>query len=184
MPATERAIELLTAAAEAAHDKKAENVLAFDVSEQLAITDAFLVASASNDRQVRAIVDAIEEKLRVDFDAKPVRREGAREGRWVLLDYLEIVVHVQHDEERNFYSLERLWRDCPIIPLPGADGTIAVPVIADRTPEEHPTPSSSSSATDSSDSAGADSDSASSDSAGVDSAGADSAGAGSASAAE
>jgi ribosome-associated protein len=118
MSASERAIELLTAAAEAAHDKKAENVLAFDVSEQLAITDAFLVASASNDRQVRAIVDAIEEKLRVDFDAKPVRREGAREGRWVLLDYLEIVIHVQHDEERAFYSLERLWRDCPVIPLP------------------------------------------------------------------
>jgi ribosome-associated protein len=151
MPATERAIELLTAAAEAAHDKKAENVLAFDVSEQLAITDAFLVASASNDRQVRAIVDAIEEKLRVDFDAKPVRREGAREGRWVLLDYLEIVVHVQHDEERNFYSLERLWRDCPIIPLPGADGTIAVPVIADRTVDEDPTPADSADA----DSAGA-----------------------------
>ncbi|GAA0590114.1 ribosome silencing factor [Kribbella sandramycini] len=120
MPASERAIELLTAAAEAAHDKKAENVLAFDVSEQLAITDAFLVASASNDRQVRAIVDAVEEKLRVDFDAKPVRREGAREGRWVLLDYLEIVIHVQHDEERNFYSLERLWRDCPTIKLPSA----------------------------------------------------------------
>ncbi|GAA1156444.1 ribosome silencing factor [Kribbella jejuensis] len=124
MPASERAIELLTAAAEAAHDKKAENVLAFDVSEQLAITDAFLVASASNDRQVRAIVDAIEEKLRVDFDAKPVRREGAREGRWVLLDYLDIVIHVQHDEERAFYSLERLWRDCPIIPLPAADGSL------------------------------------------------------------
>ena len=118
MPASERAIELLTAAAEAAHDKKAENVLAFDVSEQLAITDAFLVASASNDRQVRAIVDAIEEKLRLDFDAKPVRREGEREGRWVLLDYLEVVIHVQHDEERTFYSLERLWRDCPVIPLP------------------------------------------------------------------
>ena len=117
MPATERAVELLIAAAEAAHDKKAENVLAFDVSEQLAITDAFLVASASNDRQVRAIVDAIEERLRL-LDAKPVRREGAREGRWVLLDYLEIVVHVQHDEERSFYSLERLWRDCPTIPLP------------------------------------------------------------------
>ncbi|MFF0270223.1 ribosome silencing factor [Kribbella sp. NPDC004536] len=127
MPASERAIELLTAAAEAAHDKKADNVLAFDVSEQLAITDAFLVASASNDRQVRAIVDAIEEKLRVDFDAKPVRREGAREGRWVLLDYLEIVIHVQHDEERAFYSLERLWRDCPVIPLPAADGSVPTP---------------------------------------------------------
>ncbi|WP_328995816.1 ribosome silencing factor [Kribbella sp. NBC_01245] len=126
MPATERAVELLIAAAEAAHDKKAENVLAFDVSEQLAITDAFLVASASNDRQVKAIVDAIEERLRT-LDAKPVRREGEREGRWVLLDYLEIVVHVQHDEERSFYSLERLWRDCPIIPLPAADGTMPAP---------------------------------------------------------
>jgi ribosome-associated protein len=117
MTASDRAVELLTAAAEAAHDKLAENVIAFDVSEQLAITDAFLVASASNDRQVRAIVDAIEEKLR-EHDAKPVRREGEREGRWVLLDYLDIVVHVQHDEERTFYSLERLWRDCPVIPLP------------------------------------------------------------------
>jgi len=117
MPATERAVELLTAAAEAAHDKKAENVIAFDVSEQLAITDGFLIASASNDRQVRAIVDAIEEKLR-EHDAKPVRREGEREGRWLLLDCLDVVIHVQHDEERVFYSLERLWRDCPIIPLP------------------------------------------------------------------
>jgi ribosome-associated protein len=117
MTATERAVELLTAAAEAAHDKKAENVIAFDVSERLAITDAFLIASATNDRQVRAIVDAIEEKLRT-LDAKPVRREGEREGRWVLLDYLDVVIHVQHDEERTFYSLERLWRDCPLIPLP------------------------------------------------------------------
>jgi ribosome-associated protein len=117
MTASERAVELLTAAAEAAHDKKAENVIAFDVSEQLAITDAFLIASATNDRQVRAIVDAIEEKLRT-LDAKPVRREGEREGRWVLLDYLDVVIHVQHDEERTFYSLERLWRDCPLIPLP------------------------------------------------------------------
>src|SRR6266498_1648076 len=117
MPATERAVELLTAAAEAAHDKKAENVIAFDVSEQLAITDGFLIASASNDRQVRAIVDAIEEKLR-EHDAKPVRREGEREGRWVLLDYLDVVIHVQHAEERVFYALERLWKDCPVIPLP------------------------------------------------------------------
>ena len=117
MTASQRAVELLTAAAEAAHDKKAENVIAFDVSERLAITDAFLIASATNDRQVRAIVDAIEEKLRT-LDAKPVRREGEREGRWVLLDYLDVVIHVQHDEERSFYSLERLWRDCPAIPLP------------------------------------------------------------------
>ena len=117
MPATERVVELLTAAAEAAHDKKAENVLAFDVSEQLAITDAFLVASASNDRQVRSIVDEVEDKLR-EIGAKPIRREGQRDGRWVLIDYGEIVVHVQHEEERQFYALERLWRDCPTIPLP------------------------------------------------------------------
>ena len=135
MTATERAVELLTAAAEAAHDKKAENVIAFDVSEQLAITDAFLVASASNDRQVRAIVDAIEERLRT-LDAKPVRREGEREGRWVLLDYLEIVVHVQHDEERTFYSLERLWRDCPLIPLPSPVGGPSVSGSASRSPEQ------------------------------------------------
>jgi ribosome-associated protein len=117
MTATERAVELLTAAAEAAHDKKAENVIAFDVSEQLAITDAFLIASATNDRQVRAIVDAIEDKLRT-LNAKPVRREGEREGRWVLLDYLDMVVHVQHSDDRMFYALERLWKDCPVIALP------------------------------------------------------------------
>ncbi len=124
MTASERAVELLTAAAAAAHDKLAENVIAFDVSEQLAITDAFMIASASNDRQVRAIVDAIEEKLR-EHDAKPVRREGEREGRWILLDYLDVVIHVQHDEERTFYSLERLWRDCPLIPLPSAQPAAA-----------------------------------------------------------
>ena len=88
-------------------------------SEQLVITDAFLLCSAPNDRQVRAIVDEIEEKLS-KAGAKPARREGEREGRWILLDYLDIVVHVQHAEERVFYALERLWKDCPQIPLPEA----------------------------------------------------------------
>jgi ribosome-associated protein len=105
-------------AAEAAAEKLADDIIAYDVSEQLVITDAFLLCSASNDRQVRAIVDEIEEKLRVEADAKPVRREGEREGRWVLLDYIDIVVHVQHEEERTFYALERLWKDCPSIELP------------------------------------------------------------------
>ena len=89
-----------------------------DVSDQLVITDAFLLCSATNDRQVRAIVDEIEERLRIEADAKPVRREGEREGRWVLLDYIDIVVHVQHEEDRTFYALERLWKDCPSIALP------------------------------------------------------------------
>ena len=117
MPATDHAVELVHAAAQAASDKLADNIIAFDVSEKLAITDAFVLCSADNDRQVKAIVDAIEERLRL-MDAKPVRREGQREGRWVLLDYIDIVVHVQHEDERTYYALERIWRDCPVIPMP------------------------------------------------------------------
>ncbi len=117
MTATDRAVQLAVAAAEAASDKLADDIVAFDVSERMAITDVFLVCSASNDRQVRSVVDAVEEKLR-DLGARPVSREGEREGRWVLLDYVEIVVHVQHAEERVFYALERLWKDCPTIELP------------------------------------------------------------------
>lgn len=117
MTATDRARDLVIAAARAASDKRATQILAFDVSDQLAITDAFLLASASNERQVGAIVDAVEEALRAQ-EAKPVRREGERQARWVLLDYGDIVVHVQHEEERQFYALERLWRDCPVIDLP------------------------------------------------------------------
>jgi ribosome-associated protein len=115
--ATDRAVELVEIAAGAAADKLATDIIAYDVSEQLVITDAFLLCSASNDRQVKAIVDEIEDKLR-KVDARPVRREGEREGRWVLLDYLDVVIHVQHAEERVFYALERLWKDCPRIPLP------------------------------------------------------------------
>jgi ribosome-associated protein len=117
LTATDRAVELVEIAATAASDKLATDIIAYDVSEQLVITDAFLLCSAPNDRQVRAIVDEIEEKLG-KAGAKPVRREGEREGRWILLDYLDIVVHVQHTEERVFYVLERLWKDCPQIQLP------------------------------------------------------------------
>ncbi|MDP3893366.1 ribosome silencing factor [Nocardioides sp.] len=117
MTATDHAVELIHAAARAASDKLATQLVAFDVSEQLAITDAFLIASASNDRQVKSIVDEVEDRLR-EIGAKPIRREGERDGRWVLIDYGEIVVHVQHEEEREFYALERLWRDCPTITLP------------------------------------------------------------------
>lgn len=104
-------------AALAAADKLADNIIAYDVSEQLAITDAFLLCSASNDRQVRSIVDEIELRMK-QAGATLIRREGEREGRWVLLDYLDIVVHIQHTEERVYYSLERIWKDCPLIPLP------------------------------------------------------------------
>ena len=117
MTATEHALELVHAAARAASDKLAENILAFDVSDRLVITDAFVLCSASNERQVKSIVDEIEDKLR-EAGARRIRREGEREGRWVLLDYGIVVVHVQHEEERQFYALERLWRDCPTIALP------------------------------------------------------------------
>ena len=117
MTATDHALELIVTAARAGGEKKGEQIVAFDVSEQLAITDAFLIISASNERQVGAIVDAVEDALR-EAGAKPIRRERQRDGRWVLLDYGDIVVHVQHEEERQFYALERLWRDCPAIELP------------------------------------------------------------------
>jgi ribosome-associated protein len=112
-----RAVELANAAALAASDKLAQDILAFDVSEHLVFTDAFLLCSAANDRQVRSVLDEIEARLR-GLGAKPIRREGEREGRWVLLDYGDIMVHVQHAEERAYYALERLWKDCPPIRLP------------------------------------------------------------------
>jgi ribosome-associated protein len=117
VPISTRARELVVAAAEAASDKLADDILAFDVSDQLVITDAFLICSASNDRQVAAIVDNVAERLRL-MGAKPVRREGQRENRWVLLDYIDVIVHVQHAEARAYYSLERLWKDCPAVQLP------------------------------------------------------------------
>src|SRR5689334_14956092 len=116
VPATERSLELAKTAAVAADDKLATTIAGIDVSEQLALTDVFVIVSAGTDRQVGAIVDEVEDKLR-EKGAKPIRREGERDGRWVLLDFGDIVVHVQHDEERDFYELERLWKDCPEIDL-------------------------------------------------------------------
>jgi ribosome-associated protein len=115
--ASERSVELAQAAASAAAEKLATDLAILDVSDQLVITDCFVLAAAPNDRQVKAIVDAIEERL-LAMGAKPVRREGERDGRWVLLDYVDVVVHVQHSEERTYYALERLWKDCPTVPLP------------------------------------------------------------------
>jgi ribosome-associated protein len=115
--ATPRAVELIEIAATAAADKLATDIIAYDVSDQLVITDAFLLCSAANDRQVRSVVDEIELRLS-QAGAKPIRREGERDGRWVLLDYVDIVVHVQHADERVYYALERLWKDCPVIRLP------------------------------------------------------------------
>jgi ribosome-associated protein len=116
MTAAPEAIDMATVAARAAAAKLADDVVVIDVSEQLVITDCFVIASASNERQVNAIVDEIEERMR-EAGHKPARREGTREGRWTLLDYVDIVVHVQHQDERDFYALDRLWRDCPVVTM-------------------------------------------------------------------
>lgn len=127
MTASDRALELAVAAARAAADRKADEIIALDVSERLVLTDVFLIASGRNERQVGAIVDAVEESLH-GLGAKPVRREGVREGRWALLDFNDIIVHVQHAEDRTYYALERLWSDCPVVDLPddirAGDGTV------------------------------------------------------------
>jgi ribosome-associated protein len=133
-------LSVLRIAATAADAKQAHDIVALDVSEVLGITDAFLVASASNERLVNAVVDEIEERLIEQLDLRPIRREGRSEGRWVLLDYGDVVLHIQHDEDRAFYALERLWRDSPVVDLglpaasPKASGPTAPAPSADDLP--------------------------------------------------
>jgi len=106
--------QLAIEAARAADDKKATDVRIMDMADSLGITDYFVIASGTNDRQVKRIRDAVEEKLRGE-GVKPVRREGERFGRWILLDYIDFVVHVFLEEDREFYNLERLWGNVPVI---------------------------------------------------------------------
>ena len=120
MTASDHAVKLASIAALAADEKLAQEIAVIDVSEQLVITDCFVIASGETDRQVSAIVDEVEDKLR-ERPGAPIRKEGVREGRWALLDYGELVVHVQRAEEREFYGLDRLWRDCPLIEVEGVE---------------------------------------------------------------
>ncbi len=122
MVSIQKSIDLATIAARAAEEKLATTITGLDVSGQMPLTDIFLIVSADNERQVQAIVDGVEDALREQADVKPLRREGNGPGRWVLLDFGDIVVHAQHDEEKDFYDLERLWRDCPHLDL-GVTGT-------------------------------------------------------------
>lgn len=123
MTASERALDLARAAALAAEDKKAEQLVALDVSAHMPLADVFLIASGTNERQVVSIVDAIEEAL-ASGGAKALRREGTRGGRWAVLDFNDLIVHVMHQEDRAYYELERLWKDCPVVALPAAAGPI------------------------------------------------------------
>lgn len=134
MTASPRAVELALTAAQAAADKLAKDITVLDVSDRLALTDCFVLASADNERQVKAVVDEVEDKLR-EIGVKPLRREGEREGRWVLLDFAEIVVHVQRTEERDFYDIERLWKDCPRVEFTDRDAAARTSVTVGGGPE-------------------------------------------------
>ncbi|WAB83753.1 ribosome silencing factor [Microcella daejeonensis] len=116
MTATPRAIQLVQAAAQAADSKQGEDIVALDVSGPLPLTDAFVLVTGRNERNVQAIAGEVEERM-LEAGARTLRREGRAEGRWILLDFGDVVVHVFHEEERLFYSLERLWKDCPVIPI-------------------------------------------------------------------
>lgn len=106
--------ELVVAAARAASSKQGRDIAVLDVRELIVITDYFLIASGSSDRQVRAIAEEIERSVKAQ-GLRPVRREGEREGHWVLLDFVDFVAHVFLDEDRKFYELERLWSDAPLV---------------------------------------------------------------------
>jgi ribosome-associated protein len=121
--ASPRALELVNVAAAAADSKQAEDLVALDVSGPLPLTDVFLVATGRNERNVVAIAGEIEDKM-LEAGAKMLRREGRAEGRWILLDFGDVIVHVFHEEDRMYYSLERLWKDCPSVPLDVNGGVI------------------------------------------------------------
>jgi ribosome-associated protein len=116
MTASVHALELLKVAAAAADSKAGEDLVALDVSNPLPLADVFLIITGRSERNVVAIAGEIEDKL-IEAGTKPLRREGRAEGRWILIDFGDLVVHVFHEEERMYYALERLWKDCPVIPI-------------------------------------------------------------------
>ena len=116
MPASQETKSHLSVAATAALDKLGENLVALDVTEPFALAEIFLIISAKNERQALAIADSVEDEL-AKIGVRARFREGRETGRWILLDFGDLVVHVMHEAERDFYSLERLWRDCPVVPI-------------------------------------------------------------------
>lgn len=116
MAAQPDALELARTVALAADSKQGEDIVALDVSEPLAIIDVFVLVTGRNERNVQAIADEIEDQALL-AGRKTLRREGRDLGRWIVLDFGDVVAHVFHEEERMFYGLERLWRDCPVVPL-------------------------------------------------------------------
>jgi len=119
MTASDLAVDIARVAVAAAEEKLAQDIAVLDVSEKLGIADVFVIVSGANERQVGAIVDEIEKRT-LESGHRALRREGEREDPWVLLDFFDTIVHVQHVEARSRYSLDRLWKDCPVIDLPPA----------------------------------------------------------------
>ncbi|MFE6994514.1 ribosome silencing factor [Microbacterium sp. NPDC057659] len=107
---------MLQVAAQAAVDKGGEDLVALDVSQPLPLVDIFLLVTGNSERNVAAIADEVEDRL-LEAGHRRVRREGRAESRWVLLDFGDLIVHVFHSEEREYYGLERLWKDCPTVPV-------------------------------------------------------------------
>lgn len=124
MTATLASAELAQIAADAASAKSAFDLVALDVSGPLPLTDIFLLASGRSERNVQAIADAIEDAM-LEHGIKTLRREGRAEGRWVLLDFGDLIAHVFVEDERMFYSLERLWKDCPVVEIRTDDNSVA-----------------------------------------------------------
>ena len=116
MQSPETAEEMLQLAAAAAVSKGGEDLVALNVSEPLPLVDIFLIVTGNSERNVAAIADEIEDKL-LEAGHKRLRREGRQESRWVLIDFGDLVVHVFHEQERVYYGLERLWKDCPVVPI-------------------------------------------------------------------
>lgn len=116
MTATENSKEMLRIAADAAESIGGEDIVALDVSGPLPLVDIFLLVTGRSERNVAAIADEVEVKL-LESGFKRLRREGRQESRWILLDFGDLVVHVFHEEERAYYGLERLWKDCPVVPI-------------------------------------------------------------------
>lgn len=124
MTASAAAVEALQIAAHAAEQTGGEDLIALDVSDPLPLVDIFLLVTGRSERNVAAIADEVEEKL-LESGVKRLRREGRQEARWVLLDFGDLVVHVFHERERTFYGLERLWKDCPVVPIEQASPAAA-----------------------------------------------------------
>jgi ribosome-associated protein len=114
MAVGKRTIELTKIAAAALSDKLGEEIIAIDLSEQLVLNQVFLLATGNNEPQLQALAEEVMKKL-AEVGEKPVRKEGS--GSWILLDYTDLVVHIQSVELRNYYMLDRLWNDCPKIEL-------------------------------------------------------------------